>query len=204
LLEISRPFIGVPTLGIIESRPIVRSGVMSLLASLGAVHIVGAVPSVKDLPHLGEPELLALGMDIPGTSPLQTLAFLSRRLPRTRVFGIQSTAVARVRVASGRLAGWISISSSSRDIARLLGVPYDAARALEPSTVALGPRIHVTRREQDVLDLIARAYSNRLVALELGIAEGTVKRHLTNLFEKFGAASRMHLVSLARDRNLVT
>lgn len=195
-------FLRAPTLGIIESRPIIRSGLISLLSNFGGVRIVGAVPSVKELPDLGEPELLICGLDLPGASPLQVLAFLGRRLPRARVFGIRPTAPAsNTRVAL--LAGWISVSSSPTEIARVLGIRADLGVVTQPQPIQHSIRPRVTAREREVLELIARAYSNRLVAVELGIAEGTVKRHLTNLFEKFGATSRMQLVSLARNQDLV-
>lgn len=194
----------VPVLGVIESRPIIRSGIISLLAGLGGIKVCGAVPSVRELPELGEPDLLVVGMDLPGSSPSQTVAFLQRRLPRARVFGIPSTAIAgRGSRALERLAGWISVSSSSGEIARVLGIRDDPPRAVAPSGFWTTASVHITNREHQVLDLIARAYSNRHVAQELGIAEGTVKRHLTNLFEKFGATSRMQLVSIARNQDLV-
>lgn len=196
--------VGVPTLGIIESRPIIRSGIISLLAGLGGIQLNGAVLSLNELPQLGEPDLLVLGMDLPGASPSHTVALLKRRLPRARVFGIPSTAAAERRHrALDLLAGWISVSSSSSEIARVLGICDEPQRASRPSAIWHAARVHITHREHEVLDLIARAYSNRHVALELGIAEGTVKRHLTNLFEKFGATSRMQLVSIARNQDLV-
>lgn len=49
----------------------------------------------------------------------------------------------------------------------------------------------LTRREIEVLKLVAQAYPNAQTALRLGIAEGTVKRHLTNIFAKLQATSRL-------------
>ncbi|MFL6114529.1 MAG: response regulator [Catenulispora sp.] len=49
----------------------------------------------------------------------------------------------------------------------------------------------LTRREVEVLKLVAKAYTNAQIAVRLGIAEGTVKRHLTNIFAKLQATSRL-------------
>lgn len=49
----------------------------------------------------------------------------------------------------------------------------------------------LTRREIELLKLVAQAYPNAQIALRLGIAEGTVKRHLTNIFAKLQATSRL-------------
>ncbi len=56
---------------------------------------------------------------------------------------------------------------------------------------------HLSRRELDVLRLLAQGCSNRQVARELGITEATVKGYLRDLFEKLGASDRAHAVALA-------
>lgn len=55
----------------------------------------------------------------------------------------------------------------------------------------------LTVRESDVIRLVSLAKTNRQIAVELGIAEGTVKRHLRNIFKKLGAVSRIDAVNLA-------
>lgn len=52
----------------------------------------------------------------------------------------------------------------------------------------------LTARERQVLESVARAMSNRQIARHLGISEATVKRHLSNIFGKLGATSRMDAV----------
>ncbi len=69
-------------------------------------------------------------------------------------------------------------------------------RAARPQAVALDYGEHLTRRETEVLELAARM-GNREVAAHLGIAERTVKGHLTNIFQKLNAASRTEAVLVA-------
>ncbi|WP_214321467.1 response regulator transcription factor [Nonomuraea sediminis] len=52
----------------------------------------------------------------------------------------------------------------------------------------------LSRREQEVLARVAEALSNAQIASRMGITEGTVKRHLRNIFAKLGAVSRMDAV----------
>jgi len=54
-----------------------------------------------------------------------------------------------------------------------------------------------------VLEGVAVAMSNRQLAVALGITEGTVKRHLRNIFEKLGAVSRLDAVNRAVSANLI-
>ncbi len=49
-------------------------------------------------------------------------------------------------------------------------------------------------REGEVALLVAGGLSNKEVARELGLSEGTVKIHLHNIFQKLGAKSRYHLI----------
>jgi two-component system, NarL family, nitrate/nitrite response regulator NarL len=55
----------------------------------------------------------------------------------------------------------------------------------------------LTEREREVLALVAGALSNRQIATKLKITEGTVKRHLRNIFGKLGAVSRIDAVNKA-------
>jgi DNA-binding CsgD family transcriptional regulator len=56
----------------------------------------------------------------------------------------------------------------------------------------------LTAREAQVMALVAEALSNRQIGRRLEITEGTVKRHLRNIFRKLGAASRIEAVNLWR------
>ncbi|MFI2184215.1 response regulator transcription factor [Streptomyces sioyaensis] len=55
----------------------------------------------------------------------------------------------------------------------------------------------LTSRETEILEHVARALSNRQIATRLSISEGTVKRHLRNIFAKLDARSRMDAVNKA-------
>jgi DNA-binding NarL/FixJ family response regulator len=60
-----------------------------------------------------------------------------------------------------------------------------------------GPMGMLSERETEVLVLVARGLSNRLIAAELGLSEATVKRHLANVYQKIGVNSRSEAVRMA-------
>jgi DNA-binding NarL/FixJ family response regulator len=64
-------------------------------------------------------------------------------------------------------------------------------------------RVQLTLREMAVLRLVAAGKSNREIGESLNISEGTVKIHLSHLFEKLGAASRTEVVAKAAHRGLI-
>ena len=71
------------------------------------------------------------------------------------------------------------------------------APAVEPRTSAA---LHsLTRRERDVLELIARGLDNVTIAGRLFVSSATVRNHVTHIFAKLGVRTRAHAVALARD-----
>jgi two-component system NarL family response regulator len=64
-------------------------------------------------------------------------------------------------------------------------------------------QVQLTVREYAVLRLLALGSSNRDIARELFISEGTVKVHITHLFEKLGVANRTEAITVAVRRGLV-
>ncbi|HLT20933.1 MAG TPA: response regulator transcription factor, partial [Thermomicrobiales bacterium] len=69
------------------------------------------------------------------------------------------------------------------------------------SAVALEP-VRLTRREREVVRLIARGLTNRQIAVELDIADRTVDTHVTNIFKKLGVSSRVKVAAWAVERGM--
>ena len=63
--------------------------------------------------------------------------------------------------------------------------------------------VQLTERERQVLELTARALTNRQIANRLSLTEATVKRHLRNIFAKLGAGSRLDAVNRASHAGLI-
>jgi two-component system NarL family response regulator len=61
----------------------------------------------------------------------------------------------------------------------------------------------LTRREAEVLDLLAHGKANREIAVELSVSETTVKSHLRGIFTKLGVLSRTEAIAVASRRGLV-
>jgi len=61
----------------------------------------------------------------------------------------------------------------------------------------------LSRREQEILKMVAIGLSNKEIASKLVIAEGTVKNHLTNIFNKLNARDRMQAVLIAKKLNII-
>jgi LuxR family maltose regulon positive regulatory protein len=77
------------------------------------------------------------------------------------------------------------------------------ASARQTSAVSSVPAVSLTRREQEVLRLLAAGASNQDIAHTLVISLDTVKKHVSNLLGKLGASSRTQAISQARARSLL-
>lgn len=61
----------------------------------------------------------------------------------------------------------------------------------------------ITRRELEILELIARGMSNREIAQKLFVSENTVKTHSSRVFDKLGARRRTQAVQLGKEFGLI-
>ena len=71
------------------------------------------------------------------------------------------------------------------------------------SAVPAAPVAVPTKRQQEVLNLVAQGCRNKHIARELNIAERTVKMHVTALLALVGAKNRTHLVVVASAHGLL-
>lgn len=65
------------------------------------------------------------------------------------------------------------------------------------------PKVSLTVREREVLQLLATGAGNRQIAAQLFVSEATVKTHLVHVFEKLQVTSRTQAVAAARERGLL-
>jgi DNA-binding NarL/FixJ family response regulator len=74
------------------------------------------------------------------------------------------------------------------------------ARRSEPASAGAG---RLTRRELQVLELLAEGLGNKIIAGRIGISERTVKFHVTRIFDKLGVGSRTEAVTAGLRRGLI-
>jgi LuxR family maltose regulon positive regulatory protein len=112
---------------------------------------------------------------------------------------LQSLVRARQR---GRAA---AVSPSAREHVNRVAAAFRPApeRPGRPASAAVRLVEPLTRRELEVLGFVAAGRPNREIADELVVTLETVKKHLSHIFDKLGAANRTEAVARARELRLI-
>ena len=163
-----------------------------------------------------QPDVVLLDVEMPLSVPTVTVARLRAAASRCQILVLtmhDAPDLVRKMLTSGA-AGYLHKSISRQALAAAIRGAVDTARggsrrlvmSVSEEALALDGRADslLTRREREVLELVAVALSNRQVASRLSITEATVKRHLRNIFEKLEAVSRIDAVNRAGAAGLIT
>lgn len=101
-------------------------------------------------------------------------------------------------VVGGALPEPVALNGSS-PLSR--GAPVPAAAA--PVAITSAPAVRLSRREQEVLELVAEGYSNTMIATRLHLSENTIKTYVENLLGRLNARNRAEAVAAASRQNLI-
>ncbi len=199
---------------LVDDHTLVREGVGQILEAEDDLTVVGQAANSQQAVRLAgstRPDVVLLDVQIPGWPAPATVTRIKEVSPRSRLVMLsmfdEPTGVRRLleRGVNGYLLKSVtrqelvtSIRTVHRDPRRIV-LSISQASLTRLSEPAPG----LSKREREVLVLAAQAYTNGQIAHQLAIAEGTVKRHLRNIFKKLGAISRIDAVNKAVDRSLL-
>lgn len=188
-----------------------RQGVRELLGHYPEFEILAEASNGKEAVALAvelKPDVLLLDVEMPGQDATRSVAELRERAPGTRLVVLtMHEDPAQVHElltlgASAYLTKTIShqeLTSTIRSVCNSRGMVLLSVRreTFEQIDQANAARHLLSPRQIDVLKLLAQAYSNGQIAARLFITEATVKRHLTNIYAKLGAVSRVDAIRKA-------
>ena len=197
------------TLLIVDDHPLFRKGVVQLVNGTGQFSLVGEASSGAEgieLAYAHQPDMILLDLnmkDMSGIDVLKVLkaADLDSRVIMLTVSDQQEDLVAALRAGAD---GYLLKDMEPEDLVAHLKEAARGQMVLSPALAGLlahalrqesKPKTvseaGLTEQEEKILEHIATGKSNKLIARELGIAEGTVKVHVKHLLKKLNLKSRV-------------
>lgn len=196
---------------IVEDHPLYRNALVELLGDIFGAAAVGAASSAEEGLRRAEasPGLAVILLDpgLPGMSGVEAVAAFRRVRPGAAVITVSASEDRRDAAAvlrAGAIA-FVSKAASTEILADLVR-RVRAGEVREPTWItSSGPgRLaeqggdELTPRQREILLLLCQGYPNKEIGLRLGVAEVTVKLHVSALFRVLGVANRTQAAHAAR------
>ena len=207
---------------IVDDHAVVREGLRTFLELQDGLEVVGeaadGLEGVEQARRL-QPKVILMDLVMPKLDGVAAMRALREQAPDSRVIVLTSFLDDErlLPAIQAGAAGYLLKNVEPSELARAIRAaergeaiidPSAAARLVEAiaensRTVVAEPE-RLTRREREVLELIAAGRSNKRIAFEIGISEKTVKTHVGHLLAKLGVTDRTQAALLAVKDGLVT
>ncbi|MDB5291806.1 MAG: degU 1 [Phycisphaerales bacterium] len=211
--------IGEPVMELVKIRVLIADD--HALVRAGVAMVIGQQPDMTVVAQAGDgysalqlyvrhvPDVALVDLRMPGMDGVELIETIRRNFPSAKLI-ILTTYDSDDDIDRGLRAGakaFLLKDVSAEELACAIREVQHGKTIVAPAVATrLAERVtHVplTAREMSVLRQVVHGKANKEIAAELCISEGTVKVHLTHLFEKLGVASRTEAMALAVRRGLV-
>ncbi len=191
---------------LVDDHAVVREGLRTFLELQEGIEIVGEAAdgeaAIREAERLG-PDVILMDLVMPKLDGVGAMRELRQRLPACRVIVLTSFAQddRLLPAIQAGAAGYLLKNVEPSELARAVRAAHTGGTLLDPAVASRlveaiaqrpgeEPRERLTPREREVLSLIALGRSNKRIALELGIAEKTVKTHVGHVLAKLDVPDR--------------
>jgi two-component system, NarL family, response regulator LiaR len=190
---------------IVDDHAVVREGLRAFLELQDGLDVIGEAGDGREAIEKAErvrPNVILMDLVMPRLDGVEAMRELREQVPAARVIVLTSFLDDERLVPALRAgaAGYLLKNVEPQELARAIRLADAGEAMIDPAVAARlvdalvevrgdeGPKL--TPREQEVLELIGRGLANKRIALELGIAEKTVKTHVSHVLAKLGVSDR--------------
>ena len=204
---------------VVDDHAVVRQGLRGLLELQDGIEVAGDAADGDqgvDAATRLRPDVILMDLVMPALDGVEATRLLRERLPETRVIVLTSfldddKLLPALRAGA---AGYLLKNAEPQEVVRAVRAAHAGQTVIDPVVAARlvetlaaddrgDPIDLLTPREREVLVLIGRGYANKRIALELGLAEKTVKAHVGHVLAKLGVSDRTQAAIAAVRAGLV-
>jgi DNA-binding NarL/FixJ family response regulator len=201
---------------VVDDQRLVRDGIASLLGIEPGLEVVGTAAdgaTAVELARQLRPDVVLMDVRMPTMDGVAATAAVRAELPDCRVLMLTTFDDEEyvVRALRAGASGYLLKDVPAADLAQAVRLAHAGVDQHDPAAIgrvvgALDrasspspPVSALTPREREVLGLLARGATNREIARELYLSEGTVKNHVSNILSRLGLRDRTQAALYARD-----
>ncbi len=202
---------------LVDDHAVVRSGLSKFLLVNKDFQLVGEAGDGAEaiqLVSLHMPDIVLMDLMMPGMDGIAATREIHQKFPQVKIIAL--TSFSEENLIQGALqagaTGYLQKNVTAAELASAIRSAYAGRMTLSPEAAqvlansAAQPHIRgneLTERERDVLRGMVDGLNNNEIAARLVISLGTVKFHISNIFQKLGVDSRVEAVKLAIEQKLV-
>jgi DNA-binding NarL/FixJ family response regulator len=205
---------------ILAENRLLREALARILNKRSDLRVVGASPFVPDIVHQmrgTSPDVLLSDSAAVGLSELRLVSEVRKAMPSLKVvmIGMEADRETFLHAVRDGVVGYVLKDASAVEVAAAVRAvsngdavcPPSLCRALFESVLqasSIPPKfvirhnLGLTRREQQLVQMIDRGLTNKEIATQLNISEQTVKNHIHRMLRKLGATDRLNAVERCR------
>nr|CAD6422256.1 DNA-binding response regulator [Rhizobium sp. Q54] len=203
-------------IAVVDDHPLFREGVVRSLSECPGLDVVAEGGSADDAIHIAQkhaPDVLLMDISMPGNG-LKAIEAVLERQSGAKVVMLTVSEASDDLARAIRLGakGYVLKGIGAQELAEVVKAvatgksyiaPHLSARLVEslvrPSEQTADPFAELTRRELEVLKLVASGLSNKRIAIALDLHEKTIKHHMTRIFSKLNVSNRTEAALALRD-----
>ena len=202
---------------LVDDHAVVRSGLSKFLLVNKDMKLVGEAADGEEALQkvsLYKPDIVLMDLKMPGMDGITATREIKKKYPQVKVIAL--TSFAEQNMVQGALQagaiGYLQKNVTAKELGIAIRSACEGRMTLSPEATQVlansvaQPQIEgeqLTERERDVLKCIVGGLNNNEIAEKLVVSLGTVKFHVSNIFQKLGVDSRVETVKLAIEQKLV-
>lgn len=205
---------------IADDHKMVREGLRRILEFDGEIQVIDEADNgeecIKKI-RSGNPDIVLLDINMPVMNGIVALQEIRKKKLKTKVIilTVHNEIEYLLRAVDIGIDGYVLKDSDAHELIRAVTSVYEGDKFIQPSLIPLlnskliardldAERLEqLSKREIEVLKLVAVGMFNKEIGVELGISERTVKNHLSSIFKKIHSSDRTQAAVFAIRNGLV-